>query len=213
MQLVVTCTSFHYGQDGSAILITASRLTLPNPQDYPMTSLRSKLLSLTPQGSSPSNGQGRGRPAGVDTSVEGMLDRHKEAGRLFAAGLKGPEVAERLGMHPAYMSRLRRHPNVESSRMEIHMSRDQHASQIREQVEQGARSGLQVLVDILTPDTVEFGESSNTEKIRVAQDLLDRDGVAPRISRTQKQSENTHLHLTGDDIQKIKDAAMGKRDA
>lgn len=152
-----------------------------------------------------------GRVNDIESGTKAMLDRHKSAARLFVAGLKGPEVAEKLGLHPAYMPKLRQHPNVRQQAEVLHGQCNSEALSIKEKVDDGAKSGLGYLLDVFTVGTEANVDTDSKTKVRVAQDLLDREGTAPRMTRTQSQSANVNMNLSVDDIADIKQRAAKAR--
>jgi hypothetical protein len=82
-------------------------------------------------------------------------------------------------------------------------ARDESVINIRKDIDRGARSGLDLLLKILTPKTPEAEQADIKTKVKVAQDLLDRQGDAPKISRAQQQGRHLHVLLTPDKIEEL----------
>ena len=76
------------------------------------------------------------------------------------------------------------------------------------QVRGGASKGLTYLLSVLTEGTEENLKASHSLKVKVAQDLLNREGSAPRVSRSQNVRREVGLHLNGRDIEELKRRAV-----
>ncbi len=139
----------------------------------------------------------------------GLLERQAEAARQMAMGIPQREVAARLGYHPMYMSHLKAKPGVRAKMDEISDGRDAHAKQIRDQVDVGAQNGLDLLTQILNPHHPDSERVDTKTKIDVAKDLLDRQGIVPRVTKSSRTNENVHLFLDADDLESLKADAAG----
>lgn len=143
--------------------------------------------------------------------LQDVLQRQKEAARLFAAGHTNAEVAQTLGYHPAYMPVLKQQLQEKGVLPHYEAMRDEAVvKNVREGVEQGAKKGLDLLLKALTKGTQESEEIDPKTKVKIAQDFLDREGTAPRLTRQQSQGGHMHMHLTGDDIAELKALREGK---
>jgi len=125
--------------------------------------------------------------------------------------MKEKDVALQVGYHPAYMPNLKAQPAFKSHLDTLRTARDEGAVDIRSRVAQGASVGLDILVNILTPKTPENSIADIKTKAKVAQDLLDREGSAPRVSRAHVLGQHTHAILSREDIEEIKKAANMRR--
>lgn len=137
-----------------------------------------------------------------------LLSRQREAARLLSLGTTNIEVADALGYHKAYIPLLKK--NIAPAIEVYNRRRDRVVEDINRSVEKGAKDGLSFMLKILEPDTKEHERASDSLKVKVAQDLLDREGSAPRVSTQRGSQKHLHMHVTPDDIQKLKDAKAGK---
>lgn len=140
-------------------------------------------------------------------SVQPMLGRRREVARQLAAGqLKQKEIAALTGYSPNWISTLKKDPEIQDKAEELAAERDKAMMSIPEQIEKGAKSGLQWMVDQLKGGSGASGDLM----FKISRDLLDREGSAPRISKSQQQNKNLHLHLTGEDLSLLKQRARGR---
>jgi len=137
-----------------------------------------------------------------------LLSRQREAARLFALGSTNIDVANAVGYHPAYMPKLKKDiaPAIEV----YNRKRDRIVTSIKDSVDRGAKDGLAFMLRILEPNTEEHERAPDSLKVKVAQDLLDREGSAPRVSTQRGDQKHLHMHVTPDDLQKLHDAKAGK---
>lgn len=77
--------------------------------------------------------------------------------------------------------------------------------------EGSATRGLNLLLRIMSEGTPENRETNQNTKIKVAQDLLDREGSAPRVSRGQAVRRKVGIHFTSEDIEELKLRAAASR--
>jgi hypothetical protein len=141
--------------------------------------------------------------------LDSILSRQREAARLLAVGTTNLEVAAQLGYHPAYIPRLKKDiaPAIEV----YNRARDEATvTSVRESIDKGAKDGLVYLLRILEAETPENKEASHTLKVKVAQDFLDREGSAPKVTSQRGDQKHLHMHVTPDDLQKLRDAKNGK---
>lgn len=85
------------------------------------------------------------------------------------------------------------------------------AAQIQDEVIRGASTGLRILNNILTEGTIEYEQADVKLRAKVAHDFLDREGSAPRITRSQAESRNLSVHLDANDIEFLKEEAAKQR--
>lgn len=142
-----------------------------------------------------------------------LAHKPREAARLLALGLTHNQVADQLDYHPRYIAHLTSDPRMKQHIAEVAELRDASAGDIRKDIAKGAATGLQMLLNILTPQTAEHAEADIKTKVRVAQDLLDREGSAPKVSRSVGTGATAVLHLTADDIDGLKARISGQPNA
>jgi hypothetical protein len=136
-----------------------------------------------------------------------MTERHREMARRLVLGERQCDVARSCGISQQRLSDIARSPVFMEYLESLSQDRDQETLDIMESVKSGAQSGLDLLLRILTHGTDEYRDTDIRTKAQVARDLLDREGSAPRMSRTQSQQQSTTLHLTRKDIEELKDRA------
>lgn len=143
--------------------------------------------------------------------VHRVLDRQREAARLLTVGLSNDEVAAATGYHPQYIPLLKKHPGVVEVMDHLRAGRDASAMDFQSRVKEGATAGLDILLNVLTPGTHEHEKADLGMQVKVATDLLDREGSAPRT--TKKSVEGRHLHavLTTEEIEDIKARARSRK--
>jgi len=142
-----------------------------------------------------------------------LTDRHREMARRLVLGERQCDVARAFGISQARMSDIARSPVFMDYMNQLHYRRDLQAMDITRSVKQGASRGLELLLRILTEGTEENGQADLRTKTQVAQDLLDREGSAPRLSRTQASQQTTSLHLTSKDIEELRIAVRNSRNS
>lgn len=142
-----------------------------------------------------------------------LTDRHREMARRLVVGERQCDVAHAFGISQARMSDIARSPVFMDYMNQLHYRRDLAAMDIARSVKQGASRGLELLLRILTEGTEENNKADLRTKTQVAQDLLDREGSAPRLSRTQASQQTTNLHLTSEDIEELKRSVRDNQSA
>lgn len=146
------------------------------------------------------------------SSMRPLLDKQREAARMFALGMTNKEVAEAVGYHPAYMCRLKnQNPKFAEHLGGLREARDVETRDLMTRIKEGASLGLDILLKAVTPGTAEHTRADLKLQVKVAQDLLDREGTAPKVSRTHSTSQNLHAVLTADDIASIREQAAAAR--
>ena len=146
------------------------------------------------------------------SSMQPLLDKQREAARMFALGHTNLEVARAVGYHPAYMSRLKHKNDKFADHLEnLRDARDVETRDLMTRVREGASLGLDILLKAVTPGTAEHKNADLRLQVKVAQDLLDREGTAPKVSRTHATSQNLHAVLTAEDIASIREQAAAAR--
>lgn len=131
-----------------------------------------------------------------------LWERHKEVARLLVAGERPVDIAKRLGYTQAWLSTMMNSPVFKDYVRKLSERKDEGAVDIRKQIEEGAQVGVGELLRILKGEG-EYREGvSVTQKIKVAQDFLDREGHA---KITKVQTHSTVTVLNEDRIQALKD--------
>lgn len=131
-----------------------------------------------------------------------LWERHKEVARLLIAGMRPVDISKKLGYTQAWLSTMMNSPVFKDYVSKLSERKDEGAIDIKRQIEEGAQVGVSELLKILKGEG-EYREGvSVTQKIKVAQDFLDREGHA-KVTKVQTQS--TITVLSEDRIQALKD--------
>lgn len=131
-----------------------------------------------------------------------LWERHKEVARLLVSGMRPVDISKKLGYTQAWLSTMMNSPVFKDYLSKLSERKDEGAVDIRKQIEEGAQIGVAELLKILQGKD-EYREGvSVSQKIKVAQDFLDREGHG-KITKVQTQS--TLTVLTEDRIQTLKD--------
>lgn len=130
-----------------------------------------------------------------------LWERHKEVARLLVAGERPVDICRRLGYTQAWLSTMMNSPVFKEYVSKLSERKDENAIDIRGQIEEGARVGVSELLKILKGED-EYKEGvSVTQKIKVAQDFLDREGHG---KVTKVQNNTTVTVLNEDRIEQLK---------
>lgn len=130
-----------------------------------------------------------------------LWERHKEVARLLVAGERPVDICKRLGYTQAWLSTMMNSPVFKDYVSKLSSRKDEGAVDIRKQIEEGAQVGVAELLKILKGED-EYREGvSVTQKIKVAQDFLDREGHA---KITKVQTHSTVTVLNEDRIEQLK---------
>ena len=143
--------------------------------------------------------------------VQDLLDRQREVARLLATGqMKCKDVAAEVGYTPQRVYDLKNHHETFQAHInDLRDDRDESVRDIRTRIRKGASLGVDILLNILTEGTPEAESTDIKTKVNVAQDLLDREGSAPKVSRQQSTGYQAHVHLTTNDIMEMKKRLSG----
>lgn len=133
--------------------------------------------------------------------ISHLWERQKEIARRLVAGHRQIDIARDYGMTPGRMSVICNSPVFKQYLASLASIREERAVDIGKTIREGAETGAQLLVDILSNDNAHI-----SLKAKVAMDLLDREGHG-KISTVR--AEVTH-HLTGDRIAELKKAREEK---
>ena len=145
-------------------------------------------------------------------TMKPLLARQREVARRLTLGEKQKDIAPELGYTPQAISYMKRkNPAFQEHLEDLQEAKDNEVISLRNKVSAGASAGLDILVKILTPRTEEHQKADLKTKVRVAQDLLDRDGRAPRTTASKISGQHLHAVLSVEDIEEIKQAAAERR--
>ena len=130
-----------------------------------------------------------------------LWERHKEVARLLISGMRPVDISKKLGYTQAWLSTMMNSPVFKEYVNKLSERKDDGAIDIRKQIEEGAQVGVSELLKILKGED-EYREGvSVTQKIKVAQDFLDREGHA---KITKVQTHSTVTVLSEDRIEALK---------
>jgi len=141
---------------------------------------------------------------GEPEAVVDLLPRRREAVRMMTLGFTNKEIAQELSYSQAWVSTLRRTPAVQAHLKRLQEARDTTTADLKSMIDGAAPRAVEVLMNVLDPGTPEGDTASIQTKVKVAQDLLDRQGDAVKVSRTQTLNRHEHLHVTAEDLEKLK---------
>lgn len=139
-----------------------------------------------------------------------MTERHREMARRLVLGERQCDVARSCGISQQRLSDIVRSPVFMGYMQELSAMREQRTGDLLQDVSQGASTGLDLLLRILTEGTEENRAASISTRVNVARDLLDREGSAPRVGKRQSMQRNVGIHLTAEDIEGLKRRALGR---
>ena len=137
-------------------------------------------------------------------AIKNLTSRHKEMARHLVLGERQCDVARAFGISQPRMSDIARSPVFIRYMDDLEYRREVGTGDMLSRVNKGASEGLKMLLRILPPGTPENQEAKMSTKVRVARDLLDREGSVPRVSRTRAANQPTGPHLTAEDIEELK---------
>jgi len=138
--------------------------------------------------------------------VTEMWDVHKEIARRIVLGQKNNVIAEALNCSYQLVSNVRNSPVIKEHTEIMQGAADAECVDVARRITEMAPAALDVLETILTEKE---GQASLALKLKTAESILDRAGHS-KIQKTQ----NLHAHLTGDQLNAIKERAIQKaRDA
>lgn len=130
-----------------------------------------------------------------------LWERHKEVARLLISGMRPVDISKKLGYTQAWLSTMMNSPVFKEYVNKLSERKDDGAIDIRKQIEEGAQVGVSELLKILKGENEYRVGVSVTQKIKVAQDFLDREGHA---KITKVQTHSTVTVLSEDRIEALK---------
>lgn len=133
--------------------------------------------------------------------IQQMSQVHHEIVRLLLLGHDHKSIAESLGITPACVSYTANSRIVMDKLALLRAQRDASSVDVAGAIRDCASKCVEVLDNIMQDTATSAGV-----RVAAAKDLLDRAGyAAPKVIKT----EGVMAHLTADDIEKIKQRAIG----
>ena len=148
------------------------------------------------------------RLQGKGKQIQKLRAVHREVLRLNSLGMRYKEIAERVGLHPAYITTIINSAPALAQTEVMQAEYDADTRAVKDVVNRGAILGVQYLEKIVDPESDESRMAAPALKVKVAQDFLDREGSAPRIARAD--GKQLHVHATTEDLRRIKELAKGR---
>lgn len=132
-------------------------------------------------------------------NIKELWDKHREIARQVVLGGTNVSIAEAIGCTPQTVSNVRNSPLGRAEQERLHEGRDEATRDVARRIEEFVPQALSVLEDIITGRTP---GASIALRAKVAGGHLARAGYG-EVHRVQA----LHAHLSGSDIQAIKDRA------
>lgn len=130
--------------------------------------------------------------------VTEMWDLHHQIKNRIFLGQKNSEIAKSLNCNPQTVCFVRNSPIVQAQLMIMRRSADMAVGELKQELLELAPKATQVLEQLLVSEG-----TAQALKAKIAMDILDRVGVSE-----PKQIQGSVLHLTGDDVERIKQRAV-----
>jgi len=134
--------------------------------------------------------------------VSYLWERHREIARLLVSGERPVDICRRLGYTQSWLSTVMNSPVFKEYLSKLSERKDDQAIDIRKQIEEGAQVGVSALLKILKEEDEYKDRVSVQQKIKIAQDFLDREGHG---KITKVVNDTTVKVLTEDRIQSLKE--------
>lgn len=135
--------------------------------------------------------------------VSKIWELHDEITRRILLGQKNTVIADALQCSVSTVSNVRNSPVIQDKLAIMRGARDAYTVDIARDIQEFAPTALKVLKDIVEGQGI--GTSASPAlRAREANNWLDRAGHAPI-----KREEHVHAHLTKDEIDAIKQRALG----
>jgi predicted transcriptional regulator len=140
----------------------------------------------------------RRNPNGRSVDIKSLWDRQHEILNLNALGYKGSEIAKLLGIHPVTVSNCLNSTLGKEAKSDIRKERDDEYEQLREEVLELTKKGLEVYKKILENVSV-YGAKLQKETADTV--VLELAGMrAP----TRIDTRSMHMSVTTDEIEEFK---------
>jgi len=127
-----------------------------------------------------------------------IQEGHHEVLRLVVLGYKDTEISKIVGMTPDHIGCIRRSPIAQDKIEIMRGARDADTVDLIKEIQDLAPKALDTLRGVMDSTDPEIKVS---QKIKVAESILDRAGFAPKKNI---RAEHVHAHLTSDEITAIK---------
>ena len=120
--------------------------------------------------------------------------KHHEMARMLVLGATNKELADYFGMSESRISIITHSPAFMDIVERLSEERDKSTKDIVARIKETAEgNALDFLESVLNPERPEYEVVDAKTKVQVAQDFLDRDGRAPRVSRKEAKIETWHV--------------------
>lgn len=140
---------------------------------------------------------------GTRYEVEKLRERHEEVLRLIALGLENKDIAAMLGVSEAMVS-YTRNGNLGKRKLgDLTKARDASVEAIMEEIQQLTPLAVDVLEEVMSNPM-----SKDADRIRAAQDVLDRSGLAAVQKFDVRQ---TLVAVTAKELEEMKERAEEMR--
>jgi hypothetical protein len=136
-------------------------------------------------------------------NVSTLSDFHKEVLRLVSVGMSNVDIAEQLSCSAQAVSNIRNSPVSKEHLEKLSGARDADTVDINDRINELAPRALELLENIIN-GTGEGEKASISLRAKEANALLDRAGFSPV---RKLSSQGLSMHLTVDDIERIKERA------
>lgn len=130
--------------------------------------------------------------------VTDVWDIHHQITRRIFMGQKNKEIARALNITKEQVSSVRNSPVVQDQLKELHKRANENAVDVKKEINDMASIAVGVLKQLMENET-----TSDSVRASVAKDVLDRGGHQP----PPQQHNVLHAHLTGSDLQHLKERA------
>jgi len=135
-----------------------------------------------------------------------LWPRHHEIIRRVVAGERPTDIAKAMGLTDSRLSIILRSPLTKERVQYLTDQADGVTMDIKRRLQWLSQQSMDILEEALTKPTEAAGGLTLLQKVRVAQDQLDRDGHG-KIALVH--SKSIHVHCTTDDIAQMKSRING----
>lgn len=133
--------------------------------------------------------------------VKQLWDRQNEILRLAVLGMKQTEIAKKMGVTPATISNTLGSELAQEKLAIMVAERDATTVDLARQIKEIAPQALEIIKDAMEDN----GKLCPRDRVKVAQDVLDRAGYSPV---QMVMSANMNIHLTTEDLAELKRRAV-----
>jgi len=132
-----------------------------------------------------------------------IWERHDEIARMVLLGRKNTEIAREVGCSAATVGNVRNSPVVQDKLAIMRGARDAYTIDIAKDIQEFAPKALDLLKNIVMGKGVGTN-ASPALRAKEANSFLDRAGFG-----AVRKEQHVHAHLTAEEIDAIKERAMG----